>query len=58
MLPLSMKVNVEGTQNVIDAARRNSCRLVHVSTVNTLAIGDEKGTVNEESTHDGQVPCT
>lgn len=55
---LSMQVNREGTRNVVEVARKNLSRLVHVSTVNTLAIGNREGTVDEESRHDGQVPCT
>jgi dihydroflavonol-4-reductase len=49
--------NVEGTRNIIEAARKNDCRVVHVSTVNTLAIGNREGTANEETNGDGQIHC-
>lgn len=55
---LSHQVNVEGTRAIVAAAQREGARLVHVSTVNTLAIGNRQGTVDEDSPHDGQVPCT
>ena len=55
---LSQRVNVEGTRAVTVAARRENSKLVHVSTVNTLAIGNREGTTDEDSQHDGQVPCT
>jgi dihydroflavonol-4-reductase len=55
---LSYRVNVEGTRAVVAAAKREAARLVHVSTVNTLAIGNREGTVDEDSQHDGQIPCT
>lgn len=49
--------NVEGTRNVIAAAKGANAKVVHVSTVNTLAIGTPGGTTNEDSSGDGQVPC-
>jgi dihydroflavonol-4-reductase len=55
---LSRRVNVEGTRAIVQAAKREQARLVHVSTVNTLAIGNREGTVDEDTQHDGQVPCT
>jgi dihydroflavonol-4-reductase len=55
---LSHRVNVQGTQAIVQAAKRERARLVHVSTVNTLAIGNREGTVDEDTQHDGQVPCT
>ena len=57
-LNLSQRVNVEGTRAVVAAAKREKARLVHVSTVNTLAIGNREGTVDEDTQEDGQVPCT
>lgn len=53
----SERVNVGGTRNVVAAARAADAKLVHVSTVNTLAIGNREGTTDEESSGDGQVPC-
>jgi len=55
---LSQRVNVEGTRAVVAAARKENAKLVHVSTVNTLAIGKLDGTVDESTQADGQVPCT
>ncbi len=55
---LSDRVNVEGTQAVIAAAQKERAKLVHVSTVNTLAIGNLEGTTDENTQADGQVPCT
>ncbi len=55
---LSHGVNVDGTRSIVAAAQRENARLVHVSTVNTLAIGNREGTVDEDTQHDGQVACT
>jgi dihydroflavonol-4-reductase len=57
-LQQAIHINRDGTANIVEAARRNRSRLVHVSTVNTLAIGNQEGTVDETASHDGQVPCT
>jgi dihydroflavonol-4-reductase len=53
----SERVNVAGTMNVASVAEAVGARLVHVSTVNTLAIGDRQGNADEETVGDGQVPC-
>jgi dihydroflavonol-4-reductase len=55
--PESQTVNVEGTRNVVAAARAVNAKLVHVSTVNTLAIGNREGTTDEDAAGDGQIPC-
>jgi len=57
-LDTAMQVNRDGTGNIVEAAFKNQARLIHVSTVNTLAIGNREGTVDEEATHEGQIPCT
>jgi len=57
-LEQAMHINRDGTQNIVDAARKNQSRLVHVSTVNTLSIGNREGTIDETGSHDGQIPCT
>jgi len=57
-LDTAMHVNQEGTAHIVEAAFANHARLVHVSTVNTLAIGNSEGTIDEQATHDGQIPCT
>jgi dihydroflavonol-4-reductase len=51
------RVNVEGTRNVATAAREAGARLVHVSTVDTLAPGSRTSPADEESAPNGQVPC-
>lgn len=53
----SHSVNIEGTRNVVAAARAANAKLVHISTVNTLAIGNREGTVDEDTPGDGQIPC-
>ncbi len=50
-------VNVEGARTVAEAARDAGARLVHVSTVNTLAIGSRHQPSDEDTEADGQVPC-
>ncbi len=45
----SDRVNVGGTRNIVEAARLAKAKLVHVSTVNTLAIGNREGTTDEET---------
>jgi dihydroflavonol-4-reductase len=54
----SIEANVDGTRNVAEAAMENDAKLIHISTVNTLAIGDREGTAHEETEGDGQVPCS
>jgi dihydroflavonol-4-reductase len=51
-------VNEGGTKNIVQAASSVGAKLVHVSTVNTLAIGNREGTVDETASRVGQVPCT
>jgi dihydroflavonol-4-reductase len=53
----SQGVNVEGTRNVVAAARMSNAKLVHISTVNTLAMGNREGTADEDTPGDGQIPC-
>jgi dihydroflavonol-4-reductase len=55
--PESQDVNVDGTRNVVAAAKASNAKIVHVSTVNTLAIGNREGTTNEDTPGDGQIPC-
>ena len=42
------KINVEGTQNVIDACRDNSVRLLHVSTTAAIGISADAATPADE----------
>lgn len=53
-----MVVNRTGTEQVLSHARRQGIKVIHVSTVNTLAVGEKNLPANEETTGDGQVPCT
>ena len=57
----SMRVNRDGTRIVAEACLKHRKRLVHVGTVNVMAIGSRKSPSNEETELDangGQVPCT
>jgi dihydroflavonol-4-reductase len=53
-----VQTNRIGTANAIRLARKHSARLIHVSTVNTLAIGSREVIADEQTPGDGQVPCT
>ncbi|MCM2372486.1 NAD-dependent epimerase/dehydratase family protein [Aporhodopirellula aestuarii] len=57
----SMRVNAEGTRNVVDACLKHDCRLLYVGTVNTLAVASRE-TVADESTPlehaGGQIECS
>jgi dihydroflavonol-4-reductase len=50
-------VNVEGTRHVASAAAAEGARLVHVSSVDALAIGNGNKPVDEETPPLGGVPC-
>ncbi|MFG0290151.1 MAG: NAD-dependent epimerase/dehydratase family protein [Rhodopirellula sp. JB044] len=57
----SMKVNAEGTRNVVQACLNNDSKLLHVGTVNTLAVGSREQPADETTPLDhagGQVPCS
>lgn len=57
----SMHVNRDGTRNIVDACLRNDCRLLHVGTVNTLAIGSQAKNADETTALDnagGQIECS
>jgi dihydroflavonol-4-reductase len=53
-----IQTNKNGTANAIRLAQKHQARLIHVSTVNTLAIGSADRIVDEQTPGDGQVPCT
>jgi len=62
----SMRINRDGTAAIAHSARRYGKRMVHISTVNTLALPDQKrggdtaATANEETPitpKSAQVPC-
>lgn len=54
----SQQVNVGGTQHVAEAARQAGATLVHVSTVDALAVGQRDRPVDEEAPLVGKVPST
>lgn len=54
---LHRQINVEGTRLIAEAALRNSARLVHISTINTLGIGLLNKPADEDSGLPGLVPC-
>ena len=57
----SMRVNGEGTQIIVDACLQHGCKMVHIGTVNTLAVGTREQPADESTPHDnagGQVPCS
>ncbi|HUP78175.1 MAG TPA: NAD-dependent epimerase/dehydratase family protein [Pirellula sp.] len=53
-----MQVNREGTRYLLDEAGRRDIKFIHVSTVNTLAVGAKDTISDEETDGDGQIPCT
>lgn len=57
----SMRVNRDGTANIVDACVKHRRKLVHVGTVNTLAVGSRDAIADETTPLDhagGQVPCS
>jgi dihydroflavonol-4-reductase len=50
-------VNVGGTRNVVDAAAAEGARLLYVSTVNTLGLGDHEHPADEETPVGESVAC-
>lgn len=55
-LPEARRVNVEGSRRVAQLVRRHQGRLVHVSSVNTLAVARRGTLADEETPVSGQVP--
>ena len=52
------EINVDGTHHVLAASLENHCRMVHVSTVNALAVRDEFNPSNEDTPQSGdEIPC-
>jgi dihydroflavonol-4-reductase len=54
----SLRINRDGTKTLLTFAQKQDTHFVHVSTVNTLAIGSQTSPANEETAGDGQIPCT
>ena len=51
-------INVQGTRHVAHAARDVGARMIHVSSVDTMASGSRKLIVDEETPDQCKVPCT
>lgn len=51
-------INAHGTLHALRLAEELGCRCIHVSTVNTLAIGTKDRIADEDTPGDGQIPCT
>ena len=54
---LMQPTNVEGTRIVGTAAMKQKLRMVHVSSVDALGIGQEDAPANEETPREGKIPC-
>ena len=57
----SMKVNRDGTRMIVDACCKHNVPLIHVGTVDTLAVGTRREVANEETPRDangGKIPCS
>jgi len=53
-----MRINVEGTRNALRLAEERGGRCIHVSTVDTLAVGSKDQPADESTPREGQIPCT
>lgn len=56
-LDLHRQINVEGTRNVAAAARQAAAKLVHISSVNALGLGEVASPASEETALPGIVEC-
>jgi len=56
-LELHRQINVEGTRNVATAARQAGAKLVHISSVNALGLGEVAKPATEETALPGIVEC-
>ena len=52
---LQRAINVDGTRNVVTAARETGARLVYVSTVDTLGVGTRQQPANEDTPPDPRI---
>ncbi len=53
----SMRINRDGTKLLLEEARKRGIKFIHVSTVNTLAVGSKNRVIDEGSAGDGRIPC-
>ena len=51
-------VNVGGTANLAKAALAHEVRMIYVSSVDALGIGEEDQPANEDSPRTGKIPCS
>ena len=52
--PLTVKVNLEGTKNLVEAAQKNKVkRFIHIGTANSFAPGSKNNPGNESNPYDG-----
>ena len=58
MLDEARQVNVEGTRNVANAAAAANAKMVHVSSVDALGIGQPDAPADETTPREGKVPCS
>ncbi len=54
----AMEINQSGTENLVQAAIEYQKPMIHVSTVNVLAMGQKDVPASEETPGDGQIPST
>jgi dihydroflavonol-4-reductase len=57
-LEQGMKINRDGTRNLLTIAKTTGAKFIQVSTVNTLAVGSRDYPADEETEGDGQIQCT
>lgn len=57
-LAQSRRVNVEGTRTVAEACRRNNVRMLHISTIDALAVSDGKTPVTETDLEPPKPGCS
>lgn len=56
----SMRINRDGTRTIVDACIKHDRKIIHVGTVDTLAVGSKEVAASEETPLEhagGQIPC-
>jgi dihydroflavonol-4-reductase len=56
-IDIARAINVEGTRNIAQAARAEGARLIHVSSIDALGVGQRKQPVDEDTPVSGGVLC-
>lgn len=54
----AMRINRDGTRTLLNFSQNQETKFVHISTVNTLAVGSQYSLADEQTHGDGQIPCT